>query len=336
MVRKAIKKYLQERRSLGFKLNDAERLLFQFANYLEEHKTTIITQELAMKWACISNKCQPKYWAQRLSTVRLFARYYSAIDPRTEIPAQGLLPFKNRRTTPYIYTENQLLSLIKAARTLYSKTGLRASTFVTLFSLLIVTGMRIGEVVGLDREDVDLEEGVLLVRKAKHDRRRLIPVHSSTVKALRRYVRYRDKIHPKPKTASFLVSEAGIRLTASMVRWNFNKLSCQIGLRDPSDSSGPRIHDIRHTWAVHTVQNWYRQGKNVDKLLPQLAVYLGHRVLNCTYWYMTATPELLQLAAKRSAERINYEEESRIPCNVRGVFHRSSYASATGKSPHYI
>ena len=305
MVRKAIKKYLQERRALGFKLYDAGHLLFQFADYLEKHKTTIITQELAMRWACLSDKCQPKYWAQRLSAVRIFARYYSAIDPRTEIPAQGLLPFNNKRTIPYIYTEKQILRLIKAARTLYSKTGIRASTFVSLFSLLTVTGMRIGELIGLDREDVDLEEGVLLVKKAKHDRKRLIPVHLSTVKALQRYVRHRDKACPKPKTTSFFVSETGIRLTASMVRWNFNKLSCQIGLRNPSDSSGPRIHDMRHTFAVHMMQNWYRQGKNVEKLLPQLAVYLGHRNLNCTYWYMTATPELLKLAAERAAERIN-------------------------------
>ena len=305
MVRKAIKKYLQERRALGFKLQDAGHLLFQFADYLEEHKTTIITQELAMRWACISDKCQPKYWAQRLTTVRLFARYYSAIDPRTEVPAQGLLPFKNKRTIPYIYTEKQILRLIKAARTLYSKTGIRASTFVTLFSLLTVTGMRVGELVGLDREDVDLEEGVLLVKKAKLDRRRLIPVRPSTVKALQRYVRHRDKACPKTKTTSFFVSEAGTRLRAGTIRWNFNKLSCQIGLRHPSDSSGPRIHDMRHTFAVHMMQNWYRQGKSVEKLLPQLAMYLGHRNLNCTYWYMTATPELLKLAAERAAERIN-------------------------------
>ena len=304
-IKKAVKKYLQERRALGFKMDVAERLLFLFADYLQEHKITIITQKLAIRWACLPDKCRPKYRSQRLSTVRLFARYYSTIDPRTEIPAQGLLPFKSIRTIPYIYTEDQLLSLIKADMTLYSQTGLRASTFVTLFSLLTVTGMRIGELVGLDREDVDLEEGVLLVKKAKLDRRRLIPVRPSTVKALQRYVRHRDKACPKTKTTSFFVSEAGTRLRAGTIRWNFNKLSCQIGLRHPSDSSGPRIHDMRHTFAVHMMQNWYRQGKSVEKLLPQLAMYLGHRNLNCTYWYMTATPELLKLAAERAAERIN-------------------------------
>ena len=305
MVRKAVKAYLQERRALGFKLHESERLLSQFADYLEKHKVTIITQELAVRWACLPDKCKPSYWAQRLSAVRLFARYYSAIDPHTEVLPQELLPFRSRRTAPYIYTEQQILGLIKASKKLASKTGLRASTFATLFGLLAVTGMRIGEIVGLDQEDVDLDKGVLLVKKTKLDRSRMIPLHPSALKALHRYVQHRDKVHPKPKTASFFVSEAGTRLTAWTVRWNFNKLSCQIGLRHPSDRSGPRIHDFRHTFAVHMMQNWYRQGKNVEKLLPQLGMFLGHRLLNCTYWYMTATPELLKLAATRAAERIN-------------------------------
>ncbi len=305
MIRKAVKKYLQERRALGFKLYDSGLLLFQFADYLEKRKTNIITKTLALRWACLPCKCQPSYWAIRLSAVRIFARYHSATDPRTEVPPQGLLPFKSKRTIPYIYTEQQILRLIKASKTLASETGLRASTFAALFGLLTVTGMRIGEIVSLNRESVDLEEGVLLVQKAKLDRTRLIPIHSSTVKALRRYVQYRDQVYPKPKTTSFFVSEAGTRLTAWTVRWNFNKLSCQIGLRGPSARSGPRIHDFRHTFAVHMMQNWYRQGKNVEKLLPQLGMFLGHRLLNCTYWYMTATPELLRLAAKRAAERID-------------------------------
>ena len=305
MIRKAIRKYLQERRALGYKLHYSERSLFQFADYLEKHKTTVITQELAIQWACLPDKCRASYWAKRLCTVKLFARYYSAIDPRTEVPSQEQLPFKSKRTTPYIYTEQQILELIKAAKKLPSETGLRASTLATVLGLLTVTGMRIGEIVGLDREDVDLNEGVLFVKKAKLDRRRLVPVHPSTVKALQRYERFRDKVYPKLKTTSFFVSEVGTGATADMVRSNFEKLSYQIGLRHSSDKSNPRIHDFRHSFAVHMMQNWYRQGKNVEKLLPQLATFLGHQLLNNTYWYMTATPELLNLAAKRAAERIN-------------------------------
>ncbi len=305
IIKKAIMKYLQGRRAFGYKLDYSERLLLQFADYLEKHKATVITQELAIRWACLPDKCRPPYWAKRLCTVRLFARYYSSMDPRTEVPTQELLPFRNKRTTPYIYTERQMLMLIKAAKKLPSKTGLRASTLATIFGLLIVTGMRIGEIVGLDREDVNLNEGVLLVKKAKLGRRRLVPIHPSTVKALQDYELFRNKVYPNPQTAGFFVSEAGIRATADTVRRNFYKLSYQTGIRQPSSKPCPRIHDFRHTFAVNMVLNWYQQDRNVEKLLPQLATYLGHQRLNNTYWYMTATPELLKLAAERTAERIN-------------------------------
>ena len=298
-LRKTMKQYLNEKYALGFKTYKPALYISQFISFLEDQKAAFITKKLALQWATLPSNCSLSYWAARLSVVRQFAKYYSATDPRTEVPPQGLLPHKHQRAVPYIYTEKQVLKLINAAKKLHSETSLRALTYATFFGLLAVTGMRISEIVGLDREDVDLEKGVLLVRKAKLDRNRLIPLHSSTVKVLRRYVRHRDQVHPKAKTTSFFVSESGTRLTVWIVRWTFNRLSCQIGLRRPSDRFGPRIHDFRHTFAVRMMQDWYRRGKNIEKLLPQLAMFLGHRHLHDTYWYLTATPELLQLAAKR-------------------------------------
>ena len=303
-LRKAVKQYLNEKAALGFKTYRPTLYLSQFVHFLEERNAAFITKKLSLEWATLPDNCSQPYRASRLSIIRQFAKYYSAIDPRTEVPPQGLLSCKWQRSIPYIYTEKQVLKLINAAKRLNSETGLRASSYTAFFGLITVTGMRISEIIGLDRDDVDLVEGTLIVRKAKCDRTRLIPIHSSTVKALCRYVECRDQVYPKAKTTSFFVSEAGTRLTAWTVRWTFNKLSCQIGLRQPSDRSGPRIHDFRHTFAVRMVRDWYRQGKNVEKLLPQLAMFLGHRHLNDTYWYMTATPELLKLAAKRAAERI--------------------------------
>ena len=300
VLRKAVVRYLQERRSLGFRLYDAGLLLPQFVNFLEQQGATIITNTQALQWACLPRECQPAHWVRRLSVVRQFAGYYSATDPRTEVPPQGLLPYQYQRVPPYIYTEEQIVRLMNAAKKLHSQTGLRASTYATFFGLLAVTGMRISEIIGLDRDDVDLNEGLILVRKAKLDRARLIPIHPSTVKVLRRYARRRDQVYPIAKTPSFFVSESGMRLTGWIVRWTFNRLSRQIGLRGPSDRSGPRIHDFRHSFAVGTVQDWYRLGKNVEKLVPQLAMFLGHKHMNDTYWYLTATPELLQLAAKRA------------------------------------
>jgi len=215
-----------------------------------------------------------------------------------EVP---FLPYRYSRKPPYVYTEEQVLALMEAAKKLPSKTGLRAFTYSTLFGLLAVTGMRITETLGLDCVDVDLREGVLNVRQTKLGKPRLIPLHPSTITALRRYARRRDRICLEAKSPSFFVAECGTRLTGCTVRWTFNRLSRQIGLRGASDRVGPRIHDFRHTFAVRLLQNWYQQNKDVEKRLPQLAMLLSHTHVNDTYWYLTATPDLLQAAAKRMA-----------------------------------
>ena len=298
-LRKAMQQYLEERRLLGFKLYQPGLLLSQFIRFLEGQGAAFTTKELALRWATLPRNCHPAHWAKRLTVIRQFAQYLSATDPRTEVPPQSLLPYKYQRKQPYIYTEKQILELINAAKKLNSGSGLRALTYSTFFGLLAVTGMRISESIGLNCEDVDLKEGVLIVRQTKLGKHRLIPIHTSTAKALRNYVYRRDRIHPKAKAPSFFVAERGTRLTGCTVRWTFNLLSRQIGLRGPSDRFGPRIHDFRHTFAVRILQDWYRQGKDVEKHLPRLAMFLGHKHMNDTYWYLTATPELLQLAVKR-------------------------------------
>jgi integrase/recombinase XerD len=300
-LRKAVRQYINERAALGFKTYEHNNYISQFVNFMEDQEAAFITKKLALQWATLPNDCSVPHKAKRLGVIRQFTKYYAAIEPRTEVPPEGLLPYKYQRTQPYIYTKKQIVKLINAAKRIPSETGLRALTYSTFLGLLAVTGTRIGEAIYLEQKDVDLDEGMLQIRMAKLDRCRLVPLHPSTVKVLRRYVRQRDKIYPKAKTSSFFVSESGIRLTCWTVRWTFNKLSRQIGLRGPLDRSGPRIHDLRHTTVVNIVEDWYREGKNVEKLLPQLAMFIGHRHLNDTYWYMTATPELLKLAAKRAA-----------------------------------
>lgn len=304
-LRRAVKQYINEKAALGFKTYTHALYLSQFIGFLKDKKVNVITSKLALEWATLSKNCSSAYSAARLGVIRQFAQYYSVIDSRTEVPQQGLLPYTYKRTRPYIYTEKQIIELINAAKKLNSETGLRALTYSTFFGLIAITGMRISETINLDRDDVDLEKGILCIRNAKLDRSRLVPIHPSTMKVLRRYVCLRDKVYPNAKTSSFFVAESGMRLTKWTVRWTFNRLSRQIGLRAPLDRHGPRIHDFRHTTAVRMIEDWYRHGKNVEKLLPQLAMFLGHRHLNDTYWYITATPELLQLAAKRSAGRIN-------------------------------
>ena len=297
----ALEEYLNVRRALGFKLRNAGGLLKGFVTYAEREGASSITTDLAVRWAMEQKNCQPAQWANRLSLVRRFARYVSALDPGTEIPPLALLPHRFHRKGPYLYTDEEIARLIAAAKKLRSRQGLRAATYATLFGLLAVTGMRMSEPLALDRDDVDLTRGILIVRRTKFGKSRLIPVHASTREALRRYRAIRDRICPR--APSFFVSERGKRLTSERVWWTFVQLSHQIGLRGPADRHGPRLHDLRHRFAVQTLLGWYRAGLNVEQHLPKLSAYLGHAHVTDTYWYISAVPELLQLATLRLEER---------------------------------
>jgi integrase len=235
--------------------------------------------------------------------VRSFARYWSATDPRTEIPPMGLLPYRTKRATPYIYSNDEIQHLLKAARNLPPSTGLRPWTYYSLLGLMAVTGMRISEIIRLNHSDVDLKQGLLTVRLTKFSKSRLIPLHPSTVKKLKRYLHRRDELYPRHLTARFFLSNQGTPLTDCMVRWTFVKLSRQIGLRKVGDSYGPRLHDLRHRFAVTTLLHWYRTGVDVEQRLPVLSTYLGHAHVTDTYWYLSAIPELLAVTKDRLEKR---------------------------------
>ena len=301
-LKTALEDYLAVRRKLGFKLHQAGNLLHDFVNFAEQQKASYITTELSLRWATQPKDAQPVWKAIRLGNVRRFAKYQSAVDPRTQIPAQDLLPSRYYRRTPYIYNDDEIVSLIKAAQKLCSPMGLRALTYSTLFGLYAATGMRVSEPIGLDREDVDLKQGILPIRQTRFGKSRLVPVHTTTQQALKRYVILRDQICPRPKTLSFFVSERGTRLTQWTVRRTFVKLSRQIGLRGQHDSYGPRLLDLRHRFAIKTMLDWYRAGMDVEQHMPKLSTYLGHRHVADTYWYISAVPELLRLATLRLTE----------------------------------
>jgi integrase/recombinase XerD len=242
----ALDEYLALRQAMGFQVRDARSLLGRFIAFLEQQEATYITHELAVHWATEPRAVQPAEWARRLSLVRGFARYRSATDPRTQIPSMGVLPYQPQRASPYLYSDAEIRQLLQAAAHLPSPTGLRAQTYVAAFGLLAVTGMRVGELVGLDNTDVDLTRGHLTIRHGKFGKSRLLPLHPTTREALRHYVVERDRRYPIPQTPSFLVSEQGTRLSNWALRRTFVTLSRQIGLRGPADSHGPRLHDFRH------------------------------------------------------------------------------------------
>jgi integrase len=291
--------YLELRHKLGFRLRLAGGLLRRFVRFAQTKRASFITTKLAVQWATQPADCQPAQWANRLGMVRRFAQYVSGTDRRTEIPPQELLPHRYHRKPPYLYSDAEVRRLLQTAGQLPSPDDLRAASHATLFGLLAVTGMRVGEAIGLDRKDVDLCQGILTVRQAKFGKSRLIPVHPTTRKKLRAYARLRDRLCPHPSTPSFFVSERGTRLTDCTVRRWFVIVSHRIGLRAPTDCRGPRIHDLRHRFTYRTLLHWYRRGLDVEAHLPALTTYLGHGHVADTYWYISASPELLKLATQR-------------------------------------
>lgn len=302
-LHKSLDDYLKTRRALGFKLESTEWCLRGFVDFLEAERAKHITTELALRWARRPANGEPFTWAQRLSRIRLFAAWYCARDPRTEVPAEGLLSASVRRKPPFIFSVEQIASIVREAEKLPSRRGMRACTFSTMFGLLAVAGLRISEALALDRADVDLRGCQLTVRDTKFGKTRLVPLSESTIEALRRYAKRRDRACPAAMTPAFFLSESGRRVTEWATRYNFAKVSQATGLRAPAKGyrhgRGPRVHDLRHSFAARTMVVWYRAGVDVERELPKLSAYLGHAHVNDTYWYLEAVPELLQLATER-------------------------------------
>jgi integrase/recombinase XerD len=296
-ISQAATDYLAVRRALGFKLRGHDRLLADFLDYLQRSGETTITVGAAVGWATAPTNVSPVRWAQRLSVVRGFARHLHCIDPATEVPPADVVACRRPRQTVHLFSQVDITRLVQAAATL--RPALRAATHEAFFGLLAVTGMRIGEAIALDVDDVDLDAGVIAVRDAKFGKHRRLPLHDTTVAALGGYARLRDDLSPTPKAPSFFVSTRGTRLLDVCVHAVFNRLIDALELESQPGSGRPRVHGLRHSFAVATVRDWYRQGADPTGKLSVLSAYLGHADPAYTYWYLQACPELLGLAAER-------------------------------------
>jgi len=290
----AVADYLATRRALGFKLERHGRLLPELVGYLERAGAATLTTRLALAWAT-SLPGRPDEWPIRLSIARGFARWLKALDPVTEVPPVALLPRRRRRASPYLYSDADVAVLMRATATL--RFPFHSATYRTLIGLLAVTGMRVGEAIGLDADDLDFEAGCLLVREGKRGALRELPLHETTTEALGAYAELRRRHWPHPKVPAFFLSDAGTRLLYANVNWTFRRLRAAALL--DGGSRPPRIHGLRHSFAVATVADWYRAGVDVAAMMPRLSAYLGHADPSGTYWYLSATPELLALAAAR-------------------------------------
>ena len=306
---KALADYLKLRRSLGFELGRTEGRLRNFICFMKRRRASSITINLAVEFATGPDHRSANTKAAYLCAVRGFAQYLTGLDPRTEIPPVAWLRRNRYRPEPYIYSDAEVKRLVEAARAHPSEEryALKPWTLHCVIGLLAVTGMRLGEALALKSEDIDWSERVLTIRNAKFQKSRLVPLHQSTLSKLRDYAKRRDKyLAGRPMrrpAASFFVTTNGTPYGNNAMGDAFRNLSRRIGLRAPGVCKGPRIHDLRHRFAVATLLKWYRAGKKVDPLLPVLSTYLGHAHVSGTYWYLTCTPELMGAAGRRLETR---------------------------------
>jgi integrase len=295
-LRESLGDYLTMRRALGYRLVRPEKLLTQFLDHLEETGASTVTVDAALAWACLPAGGDVNWWAYRLSVVRGFAAYLRTLDPTVEVPAPDLLPWRARRASPYLYSQADITALLAAAESL--STPLRRATIATLIGLLAVTGMRVGEALALDRDDLDLEHGLLVVRHGKFGR---AENSCSTHPPSPRYAVTcaNGTGCTAASSPALLISTAGTRLLYCNVHWTFHRLVQRAGLAPRSGTCRPRIHDLRHSFAVSSMLDAYAAGQDGQQRLTLLSTYLGHVDPAGTYWYLSASPELLAIAAQR-------------------------------------
>jgi site-specific recombinase XerD len=299
--------YLRVRRSLGFKLDHAEYILTRFVNHVQTAEgAQTVTVAHALAFATAPAGASRRWQALRLSSVRCFARWAQTLDPTIEVPPKRLLAARPTRTAPYIYSDAEIGALLDAAGGL--RPAIRAATYHTLIALMAATGIRTGEAIGLNIASLDQQAGTLTVT-GKYGKTRKLPLHQSAAEALAQYLDQRAQLQTAADCQALLISTRGTRLRASVVHQTFRQLGVETGLRTRSDACRPRLHDLRHTFAVATMLDAYTRGADPAAVLPLLATWLGHCEPSDTYWYLTGTAELLAAATDRLARSHSDQQE---------------------------
>lgn len=295
-----VESYLAQRRRAGYTLEVEGQQLFRFAQFADEsgHRGPM-TLALAIRWASASREQKALTAARRIEVLRGFARYCQQFEPLTEVPPLLLFGSGHRRLTPHIYTDAEIRALLAATMHLSPPGGLRGACCRAIFGLLASAGLRLSEATGLERTAVDLDQGLLHIRGAKFGKSRLVPIHSTTTRALKRYARRRDIEPTTTRTAMFFVGDYGREVRTRHVEYAFRVLRRRLRWTPRGEHPAPRIHDIRHTFVCRTLQRWYESGIDIDRNILALSTYIGHAKVTDTYWYLTATPELMAIAARR-------------------------------------
>jgi integrase len=305
-----VEEYLAFRRGLGFDLKTPRWLLLDFARHVVRvrHQGPI-TIDLAVQWALATRSTDPAHPNRRLSVLRQFAQHRALFDPATEIPPVGLLGGVSRRKPPHIYSDAEVAALLRQAGMLSPRRGLRPKTYVTFFSLLASTGLRFSEACRLLPSDISLSDGVLTVRESKFRKSRLVPMHPTTTHALNRYSAHRNASQWS-QSGRFFCTDHAPALTYTAVQKTFSRLRHRLGWTAQGRVRRPRIHDLRHTFAVRRLLGWYEEGTDIDRKILALSTYLGHSKVTHTYWYLSAVPELMAITSQRFEQFARAEQEA--------------------------
>lgn len=299
--------YVKLRRGLGFFVGTQAQILRAFDRFVADQRPDAgLTQTLALEFAAHGGHDSAALAARRYQVVRLFADYVATFEPATPMFDRRALTMPRSKPLPYIYTPEELSQLLTGTAHVSTRHPLRGVTLHAMIGLAASSGLRIGEVAALDDTDVDLATGVLAIRRSKFNKDRLVPVHPTTRATLQAYAARRDAAFPMPGSPAFFLQQRGGRFSKHTIQMSFWELTRAVGLRGDT-GKGPRFHDLRHTFAVRRLTEWYAAGLDVQALLPSLATYLGHGHYTDTAWYLTATPELLSLAAARADRALTQE-----------------------------
>jgi integrase len=306
-VQARVEQFLVERRRLGFSTRNDAYVLRSFARHVHAvGYRGALTVELMADWSRrdTHGSNDPMTWARRLKKLRTFLRWLQQFEPRTEVPDDSIFGRLPERQAPHIFSEAEIVDLLAAARQLGPAPGLRGTVYETLFGLIASTGLRIGEALSLRNADVDLKDGMLTIRRTKFGKSRQVPMHPSALGALRRYRWLRDLAEgPPAEDGPFFIGTRGQRrgfpLGDRQVHRVFRDLHRQLGWANRGAHHAPRIHDLRHSFVVRRIVQWHAQGVDIDQAMLSLSTYVGHAMVTNTYWYLSAVPELMTLAAGR-------------------------------------
>jgi integrase/recombinase XerD len=304
-LRENVTDYLATRRAMGFKVEGLSKLLLSFVAFCEARGATRVQNDLAVEWATATIKVRVNaaLFARRMDAVRIFARYQHALDPATQIPPEAICNRRYRPKEPNVFSEAEILALLAASDTLSPR--FKAVTWRTLIGLLAATGIRPGEACRLTVSDIDLANGVVQVLQTKFDKSRLVFIHPTTATVLGHYLQVRRDWVGRTARAcpAVFVNSRREAINPDRLGVTFRQIVAAAGITTAPGHRPPRLHDVRHTFTVTTLLDWYRDGHDVQARLPLLSTWLGHVDPASTYWYLHAVPELLAHATRRLEAR---------------------------------